>query len=633
MRVLIKVLTIFFIFIILYPIQATQASLIEFEYLGSFGRGPSRAPGEFNYPSGVSIDPTTGDVYVMDQIFHRIQKFDKDGNYITHWKCLGGLGVTVDPATHNVYVAVPSSHKIRKYTSDGQLIKEWGSFGTGPGQFNTPRDVAVNPLNGHVFVIDSGNKRVQEFDSEGNFIKSWSGNFHKPFGIAVGIDPKNSSNYYIYVANTGGATIHKYDSKGNLIKKWGSLGSDPGELRWPRGISVDNKGYVYVADTDMERVQVFDSEGNFIKIIKGPHNLEEGPFHPRAVDVNPSTGKIYVTASYAHRIDRFDPDGNYEFSWGHHEKDGEVFNFPKGIAVNPKTGEIYVADTLNHIIKVFSKDGKFIRQFGFPPEIDRSKMTLDFPAPIAFDAEGNMWGLNRGIYYRDDPSWGSDKYVRKYDKDGNFIFGFAHPDFWEGMNGLAIDINTGEIYVANTPKNKIMKFDSSGNLLLEFGTYGDGPGEFNNPAGIALDLENGWIYVVDTGNNRIEKFDMSGQFLMAWGTPGEGPGQFNFTPISGIALDDFGNVYVADSKNGRIQVFDPNGNFITELGSFGWGQEKFAWPASLTIYDGKLYVLDTGGNEVEIYKIKAVPIPNSILLFGSALIITGVIKTRRKFLR
>nr|MCR5854177.1 hypothetical protein [Thermodesulfobacteriota bacterium] len=108
----------------------------------------------------MSIDPTTGDVYVMDQIFHRIQKFDANGNYITHWKCPGGLGVAVDPATHNVYVAVPNSHKIRKYTSDGQLIKEWGGFGSGPGQFNTPRDVAVNPLNGHVFVIDSGNKRV-----------------------------------------------------------------------------------------------------------------------------------------------------------------------------------------------------------------------------------------------------------------------------------------------------------------------------------------------------------------------------------------------------------------------------------------------------------------------------------------
>jgi len=612
-----KLLTTLLVILMFSSSQITGAAIIEFEYLGSFGRGSLKTPGEFNYPSGIGVDPSTGDVYVMDNLFQRIQRFDKEGNYITHWKCSGGLGVAVDPSSHSVYVAFPNSHKIKKYDPSGKLIKEWGGYGTAPGMFNTPREVAVNPINSHVFVIDSGNKRVQEFDNNGNFIKAWSGDFHRPYGISIGTSPADPSTYYVYVANTGSCNILKYDSNGNLIKKWGELGSEPGKLRWPRGISVDQKGYVYVADSDMERVQVFDSEGNFIKIIKGPHNLEAGPFHPRAVDVNPVTGDIYVAASYAHRIDRFNSQGDYEFSWGHHEKDGAVFNNPSGIAVNPKTGEVYVADTQNHIIKVFSKEGNFKRQFGFPPEIDRSKMTLDFPAPIAIDGEGNLWGINRGIYYPDDPSWGSDKYIRKFDKNGNFISGFAHPDFWEGMNGLAIDVNTGDIYVVNTPKNKIMKFDSFGNLLLEFGTQGDGPGEFIKPAGIALDLLHKWIYIVDTGNERIQKFDMQGQFLMSWGESGDGPGEFNFNSFSGIALDIFGNIYVADSKNGRIQVFDPYGNYITEIGSYGWGDGKFAWPASVAINEDKLYVLDTGGNEVEIYKIiHPVPISNSFLLFS-----------------
>jgi len=163
-----------------------------------------------------------------------------------------------------------------------------------------------------------------------------------------------------------------------------------------------------------------------------------------------------------------------------------------------------------------------------------------------------------------------------------------------------------------------MKFDPSGNFLLEFGAYGDGPGEFNNPAGITLDLLNDWIYVVDTGNQRIQKFDIEGQFLMNWGSSGEGQGEFSFSSYSGIALDMFGNIYVADSSNGRIQVFDLDGNYITEIGSYGWGEEKFAWPASLAIYDQTLFVLDTGGNEVEMYNI--VPIPSSFVLFLSGFI-------------
>lgn len=53
-----------------------------FNRIGGLGRGPSRGNGDFNYPSGVGVDSDTGAVYVMDQWFQRIQKFDADGNYV-----------------------------------------------------------------------------------------------------------------------------------------------------------------------------------------------------------------------------------------------------------------------------------------------------------------------------------------------------------------------------------------------------------------------------------------------------------------------------------------------------------------------------------------------------------------------
>ena len=44
-------------------------------------------------------------------------------------------------------------------------------------------------------------------------------------------------------------------------------------------------------------------------------------------------------------------------------------------------------------------------------------------------------------------------------------------------------------------------------------------GELNEPTALATD-EDGFLYVCDSLNNRIQKFDSEGQFIAAWGTWG-----------------------------------------------------------------------------------------------------------------
>jgi hypothetical protein len=71
--------------------------------------------------------------------------------------------------------------------------------------------------------------------------------------------------------------------------------------------------------------------------------------------------------------------------------------------------------------------------------------------------------------------------------------------------------------------------------------------------GIVTDLSN-YVYVADAANNLIQKYDSNGNFLIQWGTLGTGPGQFN-TP-SGIAVAPGGNyIFVSDYYNDRIVVF------------------------------------------------------------------------------
>src|SRR5262249_55574750 len=46
---------------------------------------------------------------------------------------------------------------------------------------------------------------------------------------------------------------------------------------------------------------------------------------------------------------------------------------------------------------------------------------------------------------------------------------------------------------------------------------GEGAGKTNHPQGLAVDFETGRLYVADQGNHRIDVFEANGQFAMAFG--------------------------------------------------------------------------------------------------------------------
>lgn len=140
---------------------------------------------------------------------------------------------------------------------------------------------------------------------------------------------------------------------------------------------------------------------------------------------------------------------------------------------------------------------------------------------------------------------------------------------------------------------------SASALPASFGLGGTGAGEFLEPRGIAVDQESGDVYVADEANNRIDKFGPEGEFLMAWGwgvadgktealqtctttcfpgLAGAGAGEFN--GAEGIAVDNslgfsHGDLYVADTRNSRIEKFGPNGEFLLQFGSEGTGPGQF----------------------------------------------------------
>jgi DNA-binding beta-propeller fold protein YncE len=97
-------------------------------------------------------------------------------------------------------------------------------------------------------------------------------------------------------------------------------------------------------------------------------------------------------------------------------------------------------------------------------------------------------------------------------------------------------------------------FDPEGRFRCQWGSEGEGDGQFNTPAGVAVDGV-GSVYVADTLNHRVQVFNAEGRFLRRWGSQGSGDGQFDVP--AGLAVDWAGHVYVCDRSNHRVQVFAP----------------------------------------------------------------------------
>jgi DNA-binding beta-propeller fold protein YncE len=112
--------------------------------------------------------------------------------------------------------------------------------------------------------------------------------------------------------------------------------------------------------------------------------------------------------------------------------------------------------------------------------------------------------------------------------------------------GLAVD-SAGNVEVVDYNNATIDKFSSTGTFLGDFGSSGNGNGQFVYPQGIAFDTF-GDLYVVDRGNNRVERFNSSGIFQSAWSLPSSALGE-------GIAIDSSNNVYVAESGLNQVQKY------------------------------------------------------------------------------
>ncbi|MBN2134632.1 MAG: hypothetical protein JW737_02780 [Acidobacteria bacterium] len=82
------------------------------------------------------------------------------------------------------------------------------------------------------------------------------------------------------------------------------------------------------------------------------------------------------------------------------------------------------------------------------------------------------------------------------------------------------------------------------------------------PQSIDTDAE-GNLYILDMANHRIIKTDSQGKMIKEWGRKGFGPKELNVYPFESIRIDAASDIYI--ESNYGIKVFDKSGNYIKQI--------------------------------------------------------------------
>lgn len=213
---------------------------------------------------------------------------------------------------------------------------------------------------------------------------------------------------------------------------------------------------------------------------------------------------------------------------------GGPWNFIQvsGVAVDPQ-GHILVLHRGAHPILEFESSGKFVRSWG-----------------NGMFSEGKV-----GAIAPADRIPGHALY--------SAIYGPAGCESC-GAHSIRVDPEHN-IWVIDAPGQVIYKMDPQGKIVMQLGkkgVAGAGHDTFNLPTDVAF-APNGDFYVSDGyAGNRVVKFSRDGKYLLEWGTRGTGPGQFELP--HNVVVDAAGRVYVAERETRRIEVFDPNGRFLEQ---------------------------------------------------------------------
>jgi len=282
-----------------------------------FGSGSGTLGAEFNTPRDVAVNQTgagtgdAGDIYVVDDANHRIQRFDSDRDFVSAW----GADVA-QPAA----VAGSEPYEVCVTAANCKAGVPTGGTGTtaSNGVLDNPQSIAVDQDTGRVFVADRDNRRINAYDGDGTFLFSVGRDVQDPdgdtatevcgdvagdvcrladggngagnigaitaagtLGVAVSPPDGNPATGTVFLADSQNRRVNTYGLDGTTPASFGSsaeFGSGTGaNLQQPRDVAVDSRGIVYASDSSaggqIDRYDTLNANGGgvgFLPSISAP---------------------------------------------------------------------------------------------------------------------------------------------------------------------------------------------------------------------------------------------------------------------------------------------------------------------------------------------------------------------------
>lgn len=609
---------------------------------GSSGSGD----GQFSSMQAI-ISDASGNVYVADGNNHRIQKFDSSGTFITKWATNNNPTDLEFDQDGNIVVSFRYGGVLQKFNTNGGLVSttnlginansqvlgfalssqgyiytiekyyccgeeynigylamysgsgskwgQWGTQGAGDLQFNFGHgnaDIAIGG-NGNLFVADTGNNRVQEFVHE----------YELTMDSTTLEDGEVGDEYSDAVEYSGARDDLSFSIIDGSLPPGLTLNSDSGDITGNPSQVGDFTFEVQAQDSQHSDTQEFTITIHEAAILPDVSTIDADGVGPSGAALSGATSPRGVTArgfeygatdSYGTQVTDETPFDlkSLPGQWGTYgSAEGQISN-ALGMDIDAD-GNIYVADSVNDRISKFDSDGNYLLSWG--TEGDGNGQ---FRQP-----QGVIVGSDDFIYTSEI----TNNRIQKFDSNGNYVsqwsIAVTSPAYATATWGLAMDSNQN-IYVATNIKDApglfedthsvIQKYDTNGNLLLQWGSEGGGNGQFrfssSFPA-IAIDSADD-IYVLDVGNHRVQKFNSDGSFILSIG--GDGPGyngrgseDGQFEGPYDFALDSQDSLYVTDSSLDRVQKFNSAGAFVDQWSRSDLFPDLLAGYKSLLIATGK----------------------------------------------
>jgi hypothetical protein len=256
------------------------------------------APGSLAEPSGVAVNESSGEVYVVDRAENRVERFD----------------------------------------SAGAFLSQFDGSATPSGSFSSPTAIAVDdssdpldPSAGDVYVLDSGNKAIDKFDSSGGYLGQVTAAGGTPFeeldGVAV--DPSGQ----LWVSQSSNEIDSFTDAMANEFISSRGAGYGLGA-----GLAVDSEHNLYI-NRAIEEVAKISEAGN---------SLFEGfdPERTTAVAVDPTTNDVYI--DNVETIAQFSGAGTLIERFGA----GHLTN-SDGLTIDGAASTVYASDAAAKIVDRF----------------------------------------------------------------------------------------------------------------------------------------------------------------------------------------------------------------------------------------------------------------------------------------